>query len=69
MKTLIFSGNYIETSYFAVNGCMAVKIGLDKSKKGDKTEVVFEDGLYKAYKNGLLKMAATNCLIEIRNRE
>ena len=65
MKTII-SGNYIHTSYFATNGTMHVQIGL--SDTGDNEAcVVFEDGLYKALKNGELVMAATNCVIEYKD--
>lgn len=66
-RKVIAEGNYIRTSYFTVNGCLDVKIGVNETSD-DETQVVYEDGLYKAFKNGILLRAATQCLITVEDK-
>lgn len=63
-KKIIAEGNYCHTSYFATNGMAEYHIGI-KDEAEDEYQVVYEDGLYKLFKNGELKMAATQVLIKV----
>lgn len=67
MAKEIAKGNYVKTSYFTTNGAMDVLIGVSETGNDD-TRIVFEDGLYKVFKNGELVRAATQCLITIKDK-
>lgn len=62
-KKLICSGNCYKTSYFAATGVAEYIVGV-KDAAEDEINVYYEDGLYKLFVNGELKMAATGVLIK-----
>jgi len=63
-RVIIAEGNYCKTSYFATNGTAEYHIGI-KDAAEDEYQVVYEDRLYKLFKNGELQMAATSVLIKV----
>lgn len=63
-RNIIAEGNYCKTSYFATNGTAEYHIGV-KDNAEDEYQIVYEDGLYKLFKNGDLQMAATSALIKV----
>lgn len=60
----IVSGNECQFSYFTMNGCAEYTIIISDTGE-DECSVVYEDGLYKLYKNGELRYAATQVLIKV----
>ena len=63
-RVIIAEGNYCKVSYFATNGTAEYHIGA-KDYSDDEYQIVYEDGLYKLFKNGKLTMAATSVLIKV----
>ena len=63
-RIIIAEGNYCKVSHFATNGTAEYIIGM-KDYSDDECQIVYEDGLYKLFKNGELKTAATAVLIKV----
>lgn len=60
----IVSGNECRFTYFATNGCAEYTI-ITSDTGEDECSVIYDDGLYKLYKNGELCYAATQVLIKV----
>ena len=63
MKRIVANGNWVKTYVYSGNGCLEIKIAITDWGEDDVL-VVYEDGLYKLYENGDIKIAATNCIIK-----
>jgi hypothetical protein len=62
-KRIVANGNWLKTYVYSGNGCLEVQIAITDWGEDDVL-VVYEDGLYKVYVNGGIKIAATNCIIK-----
>lgn len=63
-RSIIAEGNYCKASYNDTTGMAEYHIGVWPDAQ-DEYKIVYEDGLYKLYKNDKMTIAATEVLIKV----